>query len=202
MNAENKLPRFVRPMLARRSEPFDSQRHLFELKWDGMRALAFVGHEDCRLMSRWGNEMTSRFPELVHFSGLRPGTVLDGELVVCKDAQPHLGSLQSRLHVSGALKIAHLARALPVTYVVFDLLYDDFTSVMSESLRSRRDRLHALVKQQDDPRLVFSEGIVGSGVTLFREVCRRGLEGVVAKELSSGYRPGRRGGAWLKIKHA
>ena len=42
-----------------------------------MRALAFVGHEDCRLMSRWGNEVTSRFPELVHFSGLRPGTVLD-----------------------------------------------------------------------------------------------------------------------------
>ncbi len=126
MNAENKLPRFVRPMLARRSEPFDSQRHLFELKWDGMRALAFVGHEDCRLMSRWGNELTCRFPELVQFSGLRPGTVLDGELVVCKDAQPHLGSMQSRLHVSGALKIAHLARALPVTYVVFELLYDDF----------------------------------------------------------------------------
>ena len=189
-------------MLARRSVPFDSDRHLFELKWDGIRALAFVGDTDYRLVSRWGNEITARFPELIHLSGLPRGTLLDGELIVLKDAGPHLSSLQSRLHVSDGLKMAHLARALPVTYIVFDVLYDNFTSVMSESLKVRRDRLTAIVQQHDDPRWVFSEGVIGSGVAMFGEDCRRGLEWVVAKELSSRYRPGQRGGAWLKIKHA
>ena len=187
-------------MLARRSVPFDSDRHLFELKWDGIRALAFVGHEGYRLVSRWGHEITAQFPELACLSGLPHGTLLDGELIALKDAQPHLGSLQSRLHVGDPIKVTHRARAAPVTYVVFDLLYDCFTSVMSESLTVRRDRLAAVVKQYDYPRLVFSEGIVGSGIALFEEVGRLGLEGVVAKELASGYRPGRRGGAWLKIK--
>ena len=197
--AENR-PTAVRPMLARRSVPFDSDRHLFELKWDGVRALAFVGDSDYRLVSRWGHEITARFPELDGLSGLPRGTLIDGELIALKDAQPHLGSLQSRLHVGDPIKIAHRARAAPITYVVFDLLYDRFTPVMSESLTVRRDRLAALVKGHDDPRLIFSEGIVGSGIALFGEIGRRGLEGVVAKELTSGYRPGRRGGAWLKIK--
>ncbi len=201
MNNERELPRFIRPMLARRSVPFDSDRHLFELKWDGIRALAFVGDTDCRIVSRWDHEITARFPELDGLSGLPPGTLLDGELVAFRDAQPHLGSLQSSLHVNDPIKIAHRARTAPITYIVFDLLYDHFTSVMSESLTVRRDRLAEIVKVHDDPRLIFSEGIVGSGVALFEEVGRRGLEGVVAKELASGYRPGRRGGAWLKIKH-
>ena len=84
MKSARELPRFIRPMLAKRAEPFDSDRHLFELKWDGIRALAFVGDSDYRLVSRWGHELTARFPELDGLSGLPPGTLLDGELIAFK----------------------------------------------------------------------------------------------------------------------
>jgi ATP-dependent DNA ligase len=98
------------------------------------------------------------------------------------------------------LKTRNLARTRPVTYVVFDLLYVNFRSVMVEPLVERRRRLREIVESLAHPRIVFSEGVLGAGTALFAEVCRLGLEGVMAKRLSSGYRPGRRSRAWLKIK--
>ena len=88
----------------------------------------------------------------------------------------------------------------PVTYVLFDLLYVDYRSVMGEPLTQRRRRLQKPRARADDPRLVFSEGVIGHGKALFAQVCRLGLEGVMAKRLSGRYRPGRRLRAWLKIK--
>ena len=194
------LPRFVAPMLAGASKPFDSDEHLFEVKWDGIRALAFVEGDGYRLFTRWGREVTDPFPELKGLGRIRPGVVIDGELVVLRNGRPHLGSIQARHQAVERLKIRNLARTRPVTYVVFDLLYFDYHAVMNNTLLERRRRLRETLADVSDPRIVFSEGVISHGTELFAQVCRLGLEGVMAKGLTSRYRPGRRTRAWLKIK--
>ncbi len=194
------LPRLVAPMLAGASGPFDSDEHLFEVKWDGLRALAFVEGDGYRLLTRHHRDVTDQFPELAGLARLGPGVVLDGELVVLRDKRPHLGSVGSRQHTADPLKIRRLAQAHPATHVLFDLLYGDYRSAMGEPLTQRRRQLQKMLTRADDPRLVFSEGVVGHGTALFAQVCRLGLEGVMAKRLSGRYRTGRRSRAWLKIK--
>ncbi len=90
------LPQSIAPMLARPGKPFDSADHLFEVKWDGMRALAYIDGRGCRIVSRHGNDITDRFPELGSLADLPAGTVLDGELVVLRDGKPSFSLLQTR----------------------------------------------------------------------------------------------------------
>src|SRR6266446_9859852 len=192
------LPRFVPPMLAQPGVPFDSAEHLFEIKWDGTRVLAFVEKGGCRLVNRHQADVTDRYPELEFLNDLPAGTILDGEVVVLRQGKPDFRLLLSRNQARASLKIQSLARMFPATYIVFDLLYHRFESLLALSLWARRQRLEMLIRTCANPTLVFSEGIVGSGRAFFEAVCREGLEGVVAKRLDGRYRPGRR--AWIKIK--
>ncbi len=192
------LPRFVPPMLAQPGVPFDSAEHLFEIKWDGTRVLAFVDSRSYRLVNRHRADVTDRYPELGFLSNLPMGMVLDGEVVVLRQGKPDFRLLLSRNQARASLRIHSLARTFPATYIVFDLLYDRFESLTALPLRARRQRLEAVVRACANARLVFSEGIVGSGRAFFEAVCRQGLEGVVAKRLDGRYRPGRRD--WIKIK--
>ena len=196
----SELPRFVLPMLAQPGVPFDSHEHLFEIKWDGTRVLAFIDPGSYRLVNRHRVDVTDRFPELGLWGTLPPGTVLDGEVVVLRQGKPDFGLLLSRNQTQAPLKIRSLARTMPATYVVFDLLYDQFESLLTWPLITRRDRLEKLLQRCAHPHLVFSQGLVGPGQAFFADVCRQGLEGIVAKRLASRYRPGRRTNAWLKIK--
>ncbi|MCZ6596621.1 MAG: DNA ligase [Planctomycetota bacterium] len=194
------LPEFVQPMLARLGAPFDSDEHLFEVKWDGIRTLSFAEGGDYRLSSRNRSDQKARYPEFAFLAELSAGVVLDGEIVVLKDDKPDFQLVLKREQVRDRLKIDHLAQTLPAAYVVFDLLYLGFESIMSRPLTERRERLAEVVAACGNPRLVLSEGIVGGGTAFFEEAGRRDLEGVVAKRLDSTYQPGRRTGAWMKIK--
>jgi ATP-dependent DNA ligase len=194
------LPRFVSPMLAKPGDPFDSQEHLFELKWDGTRVLAFVDSRGCRLVNRHRADVTDRFPELGFLNDLPAGTILDGEVVVLRQGKPDFRLLLSRNQARAPLKIHTRARTFPATYVVFDLLYDRFESLLELPLITRRERLEKLIRGCDHPRCVFSQAVIGPGKAFFAEVCRLGLEGMMAKVLASRYRPGRRTHAWIKIK--
>jgi ATP-dependent DNA ligase len=184
-------------MLAKREPPFDSPEHLFEVKWDGTRVLAFVDSRGYRLVNRHRADVTDRYPELGFLNDLPVGTVLDGEVVVLRQGKPDFSLLLSRNQARASLKIQSLAWTFPATYIVFDLLYDRFGSQLALSLWARRQRLETVVRACANPRLVFSEGIVGLGRVFFEAVCQKGLEGV-AKRLDGRYRPGRR--AWIKIK--
>src|SRR5713101_2419711 len=192
------LPRFISPMLAKPGVPFDSQEHLFELKWDATRVFAFVDNHGYRLVNRHRVDVTERYPEFGFLNNLPMGMVLDGEVVVLRQGKPDFRLLLSRNQARASLRIHSLARTFPATYIVFDLLYDRFESLTALPLRARRQRLEAVVRACANARLVFSEGIVGSGRAFFEAVCREGLEGVVAKRLDGRYRPGRRD--WIKIK--
>jgi bifunctional non-homologous end joining protein LigD len=108
--------------------------------------------------------------------------------------------LQSREHSRSPLKIATLARTTPATYMVFDQLYDSYASLLDLTLAQRRQQLARLVASVHTPRMLLSDGVIGRGTAYFEEACRHGLEGVVAKRLTSPYQPGQRSDAWIKIK--
>ena len=109
------LPDFVPPMLAKLGVPFDSGEHLFEIKWDGIRALTFVEGGQHRMLTRSRNELTARYPELESLARLPEGTVLDGELVALRDGRPDFRAVMSREHARNPRRIQALARDAPVT---------------------------------------------------------------------------------------
>lgn len=188
------LPRF-RPMLATPwRAPFSDPDWRFEVKWDGVRALLYADRGTVVLRSRRGREVTAGYPELKGFSPVR-SCVLDGEIVAFDDEdRPSFEALQQRMNLTGA-RAADAARSMPVTYVVFDVLFDgrDLTNV---PLEARGERLRAI---DLPPSMVRSEVTETAGEALYRAVVSRGLEGVMAKRLGSLYRAGVRSPDWRKI---
>lgn len=195
------LPDFIPPMLAMSGEAFDSDDHLFEIKWDGTRALAFIDRPGgYRLLNRRRVDMTARYPELQVLGTLPPGTILDGEIVMLRDGKPDFEALQGREHARNPMHIRFAAARNPAAYVVFDLMFAGFASLMDEPLIERRDVLRYLIERLNTPRVVFSDGVVGPGSAYFDAASKRGLEGIVAKRLTSRYLAGKRTDAWIKIK--
>src|SRR2546426_196348 len=186
----------IKPMLAEsRETPFDSKDHIFELKWDGTRALAIV-RDGLRFQNRRLNYVESRYPDLaVH---TRKPAILDGEIVVMNGPLPSFEKLQERERASGKIKIEYLAKTLPATYIVFDVLYVGDKSVMGLSQMERKAILPDLVEVDD--RVVLSDYIEGRGVDYYNAVIARGLEGIIAKHKETRYHVGRRSKDWIKIK--
>ncbi len=196
------LPRHIAPMLARIGAPFDSPDHLFEIKWDGVRAMTYVEHGRHRMHGRKRRDLAERYPELAPLAALPSGTVLDGELVVLRpDGRPDFPAILGRENGDVA-RAAGAARRQAVVYIVFDLLYENGEPLLPLALRARRERLARLVAAAAVPRLVLSAGGVGDGLALFAAARERRLEGIVGKRLSSPYLPGERTDAWQKIKVA
>jgi ATP-dependent DNA ligase len=190
----------ILPMLAVSAEPFDSPEYLFEVKWDGVRALASQGADGWQLWGREGTDYTARYPELEVPRRLPAGTILDGEVVLLDKGRPSLEAILTRHQVIQADTIRRRSQVCPVTYMVFDVLAVPGQSVLGQPLRARREILHETLERLREPRLVFSEGVVGSGCVFFDQVVQQGQEGMMAKHLASRYRPGRRSAAWKKIK--
>jgi DNA ligase D-like protein (predicted ligase) len=187
-------------MLALIGEIFDADDCLFEIKWDGVRAVSYVEDGALRMHGRRRRDLATRYPELHDLRLLPSGTVLDGELVVLQpDGRPDFRAIIGRENGSARRAVA-AAQAQPVVYVVFDLLYHAHASLLDRPLHARRAALEQLVAAARPPRTVLSEGVVGRGRDLFAAACERGLEGIVAKRLASCYRPGERTDAWQKIK--
>jgi DNA ligase D-like protein (predicted ligase) len=187
-------------MLAKPGTPFDSDEHIFEVKWDGTRTLALIECGEYRLLNRRKIDMTAGYSEFAGLAAFPEGTVLDGETIVFRNGKPDFGLLQSREQARSSLKIRSLARTMPATYIVFDLLYERYRSTMELPLVERRQRLRRLITSAGLPQVVLSQGVVGPGRTFFQQTCQQGLEGVIAKRLQSRYLPGKRTDAWLKIK--
>jgi ATP-dependent DNA ligase len=194
------LPRLL-PMLAVPSAPFDSPDYLFEIKWDGVRALLASDGDGWRLWGRGGVDYTLRYPELdVLCSALPVGTVLDGELVVWQDGRPHLAALLRRHGLTDPFRLRQAGRWCPVQYVAFDLLYQAGRSQLHAPLEQRRAGLAELCSGLSHLPLGFSAGVVGSGQALYAQALAAGHEGVVAKLRNSIYRCGQRSPTWRKIK--
>ena len=194
------LPRLL-PMLAVPAAPFDAREYSFELKWDGIRALAAVETAGWRLWGRQQADYTTRYPECDVLRRLPAGTLVDGELVALDAAgRPDLARLLRRHGLIQAWRIGQAPQWCPVRYVLFDLLYWGGRCLLREPLMRRREVLADVCRRLDAAEVCFSEGVVGQGKALYAAVVALGHEGVVAKHLASPYRPGQRCAAWRKIK--
>jgi ATP-dependent DNA ligase len=194
------LPKLL-PMLAVPAEPFDAPEYSFEVKWNGVRALAAVEKSGWQLWGRERADYTARYPELDVLRHLPAGTLVDGELVVLDADNRHdLRRLLRRHGLTDPWRIRQARHWCPVQYVLFDLLYHAGRSLIHEPLVRRRELLAALCRRLDVAEVRFSDAVVGAGRTLYEAAVVRGHEGVIAKHLASAYRPGRRSAAWRKIK--
>jgi bifunctional non-homologous end joining protein LigD len=183
-------------MLATHGQPFDSEAHFFEYKWDGFRAAAMIEGGGLRLVSRNGLDLTDRFPSVAELAGLPDGLALDGELVGFRDGKPDFEMVLSR----SRSRTGAGARAAAIRFVAFDILYETFESTMGLPFTERRASLERIVKAADCPALMLSEGVAGAGRALYQRACEQSLEGVMAKKLTSIYAAGKRNGSWIKIK--
>jgi bifunctional non-homologous end joining protein LigD len=194
------LPKLIKPMLAVEAKPFDSDDHIFELKWDGIRCLAFVEAGRVRLQSREMIDITAQFPELRHLADLPDGTVLDGELVAMLDDRPSLVAILNRVQLQNRKRIEILGRSSPAVFVVFDLLYMRGASVMAEPLIERRARLEEMVREAKGAPMVLSQAVLTQGRDLFAAAVKYGQEGIMVKAIDAPYTPGRRTRRWQKVK--
>ena len=188
-------------MLASSGQPFDSSKHLYEIKWDGIRVLAFFGRGRMRLQTRRLLDTTHRYPEIVRAFQQLPGeAILDGEVVVFDGAKPSFERALERGLVSDPGKIAQRTRELPAYYVAFDLLYRNGRGTMEEPLSHRKRLLSKLLTDTPPSPIVESSFILERGIAYYQEAVERGLEGIVGKTLDGHYLPGKRTRHWVKIK--
>ena len=173
-----------------------------EMKWDGVRALAYVENRALRLLSRNGNDVTVAYPELFALAGSTGGhdCVLDGEIVAFdEEGRPSFEALQPRMHQRNRDKIARLVSQVPVTYLVFDILHVNAATAIAMPYRERRGLLESVVTA--GPRWQVPAWFPDAGDAALAMSRQMGLEGVVAKRLDSPYRPGRRSADWTKVKN-
>jgi bifunctional non-homologous end joining protein LigD len=198
------MPEHVVPMLARLSTlPPGDELYGYEIKWDGVRAVAYVQPgKPPRLESRNLNDVTRQYPEAAAIASAltKRSAVLDGEVVAFDEqGRPSFERLQGRMHLTGESAIGARTKTTPIAYVVFDLLYLDGENLMRLPYTERRQRLEQL--DLNGPSWRTPAYHEGHGQALLDASAQQGLEGIVAKRLDSSYEPGRRPGSWLKIKN-
>jgi bifunctional non-homologous end joining protein LigD len=195
------MPAKIHPMLATSvDEPFDNPGWLFEIKWDGYRAIAFIGDGAVRLVSRNQNDLSAQFPELRNLPKFvkAQSAILDGEIVALDEqGRPSFSLMQQRTGFQPGKRRLPRREGVPVLYYAFDLLYLDGYDLRRVSLEKRKELLQSVLENGDVVH--FSDHYAEKGRALFEAVGQRGLEGIVAKKRDSAYQE-ERSREWLKIK--
>lgn len=199
------MPETLVPMLARPGRlpaAREADRWAYELKWDGVRALVFSEPGRLRLQSRNGRDITASYPELrpLNRALSHHRAILDGEIVAFdEDGRPSFSRLQQRMHLTAESQVRRRAAETPVVLVLFDLLWLDGHPLMGLPYDERRERLEALELRGAAWQTPAAHH--GDGAALLEATAAQGLEGLVAKRRDSIYDPGRRTGAWIKVKN-
>jgi bifunctional non-homologous end joining protein LigD len=195
------MPTTIHPMLATPvNEPFDGMEWLFEIKWDGYRAISFIDDGRLRLVSRNQNELTARFPELKDLPKFvkARSAILDGEVVALDDeGRASFSLMQQRTGFRSGGRRGAARADVPVLYYAFDLLYFDGYDLRKVPLEERKRKLASVLVSGDSLR--YSDHYDKQGKALFEMARAKGLEGILAKKRDSIYLE-RRTSEWLKIK--
>ncbi|MGA2374179.1 MAG: non-homologous end-joining DNA ligase [Candidatus Sulfotelmatobacter sp.] len=201
LGAKRPMPTTIHPMLATSvDEPFDGAEWLFEIKWDGYRAIAFIADGKLRLVSRNQNELTERFPELKDLPKVvhAESAILDGEVVALDDqGRASFTLMQQRTGFRPGGRRGAAKAEVPVLYYAFDLLYLDGYDLRKLPLEDRKKKLASVLVTGDSLR--YSDHYEKQGKALFEMARAKGLEGILAKKRDSIYVE-RRTSEWLKIK--
>lgn len=191
---------FFQPMLLEEvEEPFNSSSFLFELKFDGIRAVMHVGPKTFKIFSRNGSELTILHPELKNIQkDFKQNVIFDGEIVLFYKGKPNFSKLQERMHTKDKKRIEYLSKELPVCFIAFDCLYENGKTLINKTLVERKK---VLEKYQDTDYFMKVSYIENSGKKLFQNVKKMDFEGIVAKRKDSPYEINTRTENWLKIKN-
>lgn len=179
-------------MLAKlHDKAFNDPNWIFEIKWDGYRAIAEINGKNTRLYSRNGLSFEKNYPLVVAaLSNIRHDCILDGEIVALDDKGVPRFQLLQQYGMDGDV---------PLRYYVFDLLRLDGKSTEGLPLSDRKELLKKLLPEDDT--IIYCDHVAADGINFFKEVKRVGLEGMIAKRLDSTYHEHTRSSDWLKVKH-
>ena len=187
-----------KPMLAKvASNAFSDKGWIFEIKWDGFRAISYVDSQ-LSIKSRNEKELKYNFPELSELTTVANGLVVDGEIIVMREGVPDFQTLLERGQAVSKGEIERQSKNAPAEYVIFDVLEKDGKSLTDLPLMERKKILKESLKE--GAHIVFSDFIEEKGEEYYKLILEKGLEGVMAKKKDSHYEEGLRTGSWLKIK--
>ena len=197
---KNLLAGFTQPMLAKSLKVPPSGDFLYEVKWDGIRAIFVLNEGELTIYSKNGNDITDKFPELntPHEAFRANNGVFDGE-IVCLDehGKANFSKVIKRLMTKKGMKAEYLAKKSTAYAYLFDCLYLDGRNLMKDPLSRRRSWLEDSIRKDSYYRI--SE-VVEDGPALFEAAKQLGVEGIMAKDALGKYHPGKRSDAWYKIK--
>jgi DNA ligase D-like protein (predicted ligase)/DNA ligase D-like protein (predicted polymerase)/DNA ligase D-like protein (predicted 3'-phosphoesterase) len=191
----------IEPMLARSvDKPPHSEDYLYEVKWDGIRAMIVLDEGEIRIRGRNGMDFTKQFPELLipDESFRATSALFDGEIVCLEaDGKPNFKDVIHRMNQKTEGGIERAKAKHPAMCYVFDCLYLDGRPIVNEPLTRRREWLEDAIKKDSAYR---ASGVIEDGAAFFEAVKQMGLEGIMAKQRHGPYLPGKRSDSWLKIK--
>lgn len=191
----------IKPMLIGKEQSiFDDPNFIYELKFDGVRCIAYIekGHVDLR--NKRNLRLNEKFPELKAIaSQVKHACILDGELYIYKNGRTDFFAIQKRSLTSDPFKNQLAAQRYPATFTAFDLLYDGSQCLMKKPLMERKERLAKLIHENE--RFNISRFIEEKGSALYELTCQKQLEGVVAKRKDSFYYEDKRTHDWIKCKN-
>jgi DNA ligase D-like protein (predicted ligase)/DNA ligase D-like protein (predicted 3'-phosphoesterase) len=192
------MSRSFEPMLAKlASQPFSNKDWIYEIKWDGFRAIAYI-NKNLSLRSRNGKELKYSFPELNELTELTSNVVLDGEIIVMMNGKADFQSLLERNKALSETEIELQSKRSPAVYVIFDILEKDGKMLINLPLIERKKILKNSV--QEGQHVLLSDFVETNGEAYYTAALEKGLEGIVAKKRDSPYEPGLRSGNWLKLR--
>ncbi len=187
-----------KPMLAKTAKvPFSQKNWIFEVKWDGIRAISYVNKE-LSIKSRNQKELKTVFPELQELKDLTSNVVLDGEIIVMREGKVDFQTLLQRMQATNSREIEILQQKYPVLYILFDILEKDGISLVDKPLIERKKILNETVKEGKN--VLLSVFVENQGEAYFQASIEKGLEGIMAKKRNSIYTQGNRSDSWVKIK--
>lgn len=190
--SNRKFAHYIKPMLAKLHDvPFSDPGWIYEIKWDGYRAIAEVGKKETRLYSRNGLSFKDDYPGIFdELAKVKKEAVIDGEIVALDEhGKPRFQLIQQYQQ----------GRAVPICYYVFDCLAVNGKSIEGKTLLERKKILQTILPNSDLIR--YCDHVPEQGEEFFKAVKRQGLEGMIAKQADSVYAEGSRSGSWLKVKN-
>ena len=188
----------IKPMLVAEIHFVFSNKYLYEIKFDGIRALIYVNKDNINIRTRNNVDVTHLFLELHSIKNIvgRDNCIFDGEIVLFDKGRPSFSSLQKRLRIKNKYRIKEESIDNPVQFVVFDIIYQN-KDLTNEILVDRKKILY----KYKDTDYFFKSKVYSNGKKLFASVKKLDLEGIVAKEKDSFYYVNKRSNVWIKLKN-
>lgn len=191
----------IRPMEpVSHQEAFDDTNWTAQVKWDGVRCLAYLNGDRCLIFNRKLHERTLQYPELQTLKKISRSrtAVFDGEIIVLADGKPSFSAVLRRDWATNPANITAALKRLPVNYMIFDIIACNNRDLTRVPFNERQDILSSTLTETENIRLV--ENFPGLGGRLFQAVSGQNLEGVVLKKSDSPYIIGKKSDYWLKVK--